>query len=60
MRFITDEHGTRIGVLMDLADYESLLGDLHDLGAIVDRRTEPAIPHEELLKLLRAEGLLPD
>ena len=60
VRFITDEHGARTGVLMDLADYESLLEDLHDLAAIADRRSEPTIPHEEFLKQLRADGLLSD
>ena len=45
---------------MDLADYENLLEDLHDLAAIADRRSEPTIPHEEFLKQLRSDGLLSD
>lgn len=60
VRFITDEHGARTGVLMDLADYEDLLEDLHDLAAIADRRSEPTIPHEQFLQQLRADGLLQD
>ncbi|MEK7949284.1 hypothetical protein [Luteolibacter soli] len=60
VKFITDEHGARTGVVMEIADYENLLEDLHDLAAIADRRSEPTIPHEEFLQQLRADGLLSD
>lgn len=60
VKFITDEHGARTGVVMDLADYESLLEGLHDLAAIADRRSEPTIAQKEFLKQLRADGLLSD
>jgi hypothetical protein len=33
-RFIVDEHGTRIGVLLDIADYRRLLEELEELESI--------------------------
>lgn len=33
-RFIVDEQGTRIGVLLDIADYRRLLEELETLEAI--------------------------
>jgi len=60
VKFITDQQGTKTGVLMDLADYEELIEDLEDLAAIADRRREPSIAHEEFLNQLREDGLLQD
>jgi hypothetical protein len=33
-RFIVDEHGQRIGVLLDIEDYQRLLEELEELEAI--------------------------
>jgi hypothetical protein len=33
-RFIVDENGQRIGVLLDIEDYQRLLGELEELEAI--------------------------
>lgn len=33
-RFIVDENGTRIGVLLDIADYHRVLAELEELEAI--------------------------
>jgi hypothetical protein len=33
-RFIVDENGQRIGVLLDIADYQRLLEELEELDAI--------------------------
>jgi len=34
MRYVTDEKGVRVGVLLDIADYERLLEALEELEAI--------------------------
>lgn len=59
-QYLTDEDGTRTGVLLSMDEYEELLEDLHDLAAIAERRDEPTLTHEEVVAHLKADGLLPD
>jgi len=53
-RFIVDENGTRIGVLLDIADYHRVLAELEELAAIraYDAATtsgDEALPLEQAL-----------
>jgi hypothetical protein len=57
-QYIVDEKGERSAVVVPIEEYEELLGDLHDLAVIADRRDEPTISHEELKRRLKADGLL--
>ncbi len=57
-RFIVDESGNKISVILPLEDYEELLEDIHDLTIIAERKDEPSISLEELKKRLKADGLL--
>ena len=59
-RYVTDEEGSRTEVILSITDYEALLEDLADLGAIADRKAESTIPHSEFLSELKADGLLPN
>jgi hypothetical protein len=48
-RFIVDEKGHRVSVVLPVDEYEELLEDLHDLAVVAERRPEltttvPAIP----------------
>ena len=54
-RFIVDENGNRVSVVLPVDDYE----DLHDLAVAAERRHEPAASHAALKKRLKAGGLLP-
>ena len=58
-RFIVDEKGTRVSVVLPVDEYEELLEDLHDLAMVAERRAEPAGSHADLKKRLKAGGLLP-
>ncbi|MCX6842059.1 MAG: hypothetical protein NTX53_07260 [candidate division WOR-3 bacterium] len=58
-RFIVDENGKRVSVVLPVDDYEELLEDLHDLAVVAERRHEPAVSHATLKKRLKAGGLLP-
>jgi hypothetical protein len=58
-RFIVDEKGKRVSVVLPLGEYEELLEDLHDLAVVAERRHEPAGSHVALKKRLKAGGLLP-
>ena len=58
-RFIVDEKGKRVSVVLPVDEYEELLEDLHDLAVVAERRAEPVVPHSTLKKRLKAGGLLP-
>jgi PHD/YefM family antitoxin component YafN of YafNO toxin-antitoxin module len=57
-RYIVDEKGQKMGVVLPVEEYEELLEDLHDLAIIAERRDESAIPFDELKERLREDGLL--
>jgi PHD/YefM family antitoxin component YafN of YafNO toxin-antitoxin module len=59
-RFITNENGERIAVILSIEDYEELLEDLHDLAVIAERKNEPTISLEELKQSLKRDGYLHD
>lgn len=59
-RFIVDEQGTRIGVLLDIADYRRLLEELETLEAIRAYDTAKAsgdkvLPFEQALAEIEQE-----
>jgi hypothetical protein len=56
VQFITDENGDRTAVVLTIADYRQILEDIEDLADIVDRGSEPTIPHEEFPQQLKADG----
>jgi hypothetical protein len=58
-RFIVDEKGNRVSVVLPVDEYQELLEDLHDLAIVAERRHEPAGSHAALKKRLKAGGLLP-
>jgi hypothetical protein len=53
-QFINDEHNQPMLVVLTIADYEEMLEDLEDLQDIVNRKDEPTIPFEQVLKELDA------
>lgn len=57
-RYIVDETGRRVSVVLPVEDYEDLLEDIGDLAAVAERRKEETVGHGELIERLRADGLL--
>ncbi|MGJ8634067.1 MAG: hypothetical protein ACSHX7_09110 [Luteolibacter sp.] len=57
-RYVTDETGARTEVILSIKDYEALLEDLADLGAIADRKAEPTISHSDFVEELKKDGLI--
>lgn len=57
-QYIVNEKGQKTAVVIPIEEYEELLGDLHDLAIIAERRDEPEITFEELKKRFREDGLL--
>jgi PHD/YefM family antitoxin component YafN of YafNO toxin-antitoxin module len=51
-RYIVDEKGQRVAVILPLEEYEKLQEDLHDLAVVAERREEKTISLDELKKRL--------
>ena len=58
LRYITDKNGRKRSVVLPIKQFEELLEDLEDLAIVAERRNEDTISHEELLKELKANGIL--
>jgi PHD/YefM family antitoxin component YafN of YafNO toxin-antitoxin module len=58
IQYITDENGKKQSVVMPVETYEEILEDIQDLVAIAERKDEPTVSFEELIKNLKADGLL--
>jgi PHD/YefM family antitoxin component YafN of YafNO toxin-antitoxin module len=58
-RFLTDESGNRVAVVLPVEDYEDLMEDISDLAAVAERRNEDRVTLAEVKERLIADGLLP-
>ena len=57
-RFLIDEEGHRVGVLLDIADYQQMLEDLEDLASIraydaAKESGDEAVPFEQALREIK-------
>ena len=57
-QFIIDESGMKTAVILPVEQYEDLLEDIHDLAVIAERKDEPSINYDDLMKRLKADGLI--
>lgn len=58
IEYITDEDGNKKSVVLPVETYEELLEDIQDLAAIAERKGEESVPFDQVLKNLKADGLL--
>jgi PHD/YefM family antitoxin component YafN of YafNO toxin-antitoxin module len=59
-QYVTDNEGNKKAVILPIEEYEELLEDLEDLAVAAERKDESTITHEQLLRELNKDGLLPD
>ena len=57
-QYIIDEFGMKTAVILPVEQYEDLLEDIHDLAVIAERKDEPTINYDDLMKRLKADGLI--
>jgi hypothetical protein len=57
-KFIVNDAGKKVSVVMSYRKYRRLMEDLHDLTVLAERRHEKAIPFEEFEEQLKKDGLL--
>ena len=58
MKYIVNEEGKKVAVILSIEEYEELLEDLHDLAVVAERRDEETISFEELVEKLKKNGTL--
>jgi hypothetical protein len=51
-QFVVDAKGKKTGVILSLKRYQKLMGNLHDLAVIAERRSEKPISLDEMKRLL--------
>lgn len=56
--YITNEKGDKTAVIITIDEYNQLIEDLIDLAHVAERRDDPTISHEVLIKELKKDGLL--
>ena len=59
-KYVTDAQGRQTAVILPIEEYNGLLEDLDDLAVVAERVAEPTIPHEQVVKELKADGYLSD
>ena len=57
-QYVVDDTGQKVSVILPASEFEGLMEDLADLAALVERRDEPTIPHDDVMARLKADGLL--
>ncbi len=57
-KYITDENGNKIEVILSMETFRALLEDIQDLAVRAERLDEETLSHSELLKELKADSIL--
>ena len=52
-KYITDDNGEKIAVVLPIEEFENLLEDLNDLAVLAERREEATIPFDEVMERLK-------
>jgi PHD/YefM family antitoxin component YafN of YafNO toxin-antitoxin module len=53
-RYVVDEKGHKVAVILPMEEYEKLQEDLHDLAVVAERRDETTYSLDELKKRQKA------
>ncbi len=57
-RYVTDETGKKIEVILPIRTFLQLMEDFQDLTVRDKRKNENSVSHQQLLEELRTDGLL--
>jgi len=55
-KYIVNNKGKKIAIILPMKQYEQLLEDLHDLAIVAERRNEPVISLEEMKGIVKENG----
>lgn len=57
-RFIVDENGKKVSVILTIEEYNELLEDIHDLKVVMERRDETTMSIENLKDSFKRDGTI--
>jgi hypothetical protein len=57
-KFIIDENGKKVSVILTIEEYNELLEDIHDLKVVMERREEETISIDNLKESLKRDGAI--
>ena len=57
-RYVVDENGNKVAVILPIGEYQHLKEDLHDLAMVAERRDEGTINIDELKKRILWAGFM--
>jgi PHD/YefM family antitoxin component YafN of YafNO toxin-antitoxin module len=57
-QYIVDANGNKTAVILDIALYEQMLEDIHDLAVVAERRSQHSISLADMKKRLSLNGTL--
>ena len=58
IQYVTDEAGKKTAVILSIKEFQELLEDINDLAAVAERREEPTTSHDELIAVLKRDGVI--
>ena len=57
-QYIVDPDGVKTAVILPVTRYRKIMEDLHDLAVIAERKQEGTFKSSDLVKRLKADGIL--
>jgi len=57
-KFIVNDSGKKVSVIMSYRRYRRLMEDLHDLAVVAERRDELSVPFAEFERRLKKDGVI--
>jgi predicted transcriptional regulator len=58
VQYVTNLSGERVAVVVPIEEFEELLEDLEDLGALLQRHDGPTVTRDELLAELKRDEII--
>jgi len=56
--YVTGPEGERKSVIIPFEEFQELLEDIEDLAVVAERRDEPTVSHDDLVRELKEDGLI--
>jgi len=58
IQYLVDNNGEKTAVVLPISEYEALMEDFHDLAVMAERRDEPTISLDDLMRHLEEDGII--
>ena len=58
VKYITNENGEKISVILSIEEFKSILEDFEDLSIVAERKEEEITSHQDFMKELKEDGII--